>query len=752
MIQQGALMFKRYQSSGVLAELGEGINALKNASSYLPQYHPMKALCLDGLGTLFRCRFDRLGDRADAHEAITAQQEAVLITPDPHPQKPVYLNNLGLSFLSRFEHLDDLVDAGEAITAQQQAVRLTLDGDPYKPGRLNNLGNSFLRRFERLGALADIDEAITAQRHAVRLTPDGDPNKPGRLNNLGLSLLRQYERLGNLVDVDGAITALQQAVRPIPDGDPAKPGSLGNLGLSFTRRFERLGEVADVDEAIAAQKQAVRLTPDGHPEKPAHLSNLGLSLIQRFKSLSEPANLDEAIMAQQQAVGLTPNGHPNKPGCLNNLGTYLRHRFELLGNLADVDEAITAQQQAVLSTPDGHLDKAMYINNLGTTFGSRFQSLGNLADLDLAITALQQAIHLTPDDDPRKPGHLNNLGASFQLQLRHRPDDVALARAISTYSQSAQSVSGPSSLRFDAACEWASLCFSTRSHATLDAYSTLVDLLPRLIWLGKTVDQRYKDVSGIGNVMADAVVAAVHFGKLSLALEWMEQGRSIVWGQILQLRTPLDELRQLHPDEANKLEKISHALDAGGVAYPGHSEMPSEGTYQSLEQGGQAHRRLAEDYDRTLARIRNLPDFAGFLQPAKSTSLCGAAISGPVVIMNAHDTRCDALVLLPRSSQVYHVPLPGLQLSAVQEMHLQLAGLTRGADTIQRHYALYSDVGALSDILGRLWSHMIEPILNYLKVSTRSLDLRLQGAHRPEISFYRIYSCYENLQVTSCRT
>jgi hypothetical protein len=156
-----------------------------------------------------------------------------------------------------------------------------------------------------------------------------------------------------------------------------------------------------------------------------------------------------------------------------------------------------------------------------------------------------------------------------------------------------------------------------------------------------------------------------------------------VWGQMLRLRNPLDELRQHHPNEATKLENISRALDFAGDARPDHLALSSNDTPQSLEEVGQAHRRLAEGYDHALARIRNLPGFGEFLRPEKSASLCSAAISGPVVIVNAQKSRCDALVLLPRSSQVSHVPLPGLQVSVAQEMQIQLAGLTRRANTPQ---------------------------------------------------------------------
>ena len=118
-----------------------------------------------------------------------------------------------------------------------------------------------------------------------------------------------------------------------------------------------------------------------------------------------------------------------------------------------------------------------------------------------------------------------------------------------------------------------------------------------------------------------------------------------------------------------------------------------------------------------LARIRNLPGFSEFLKPTKSTSLCNAATSGPVVVVNAHKTRCDALILVPHSSEVSPVHLPALRLSEVQGMQHQWAQSMRGAGIIQRHYAPDSEASTtLVDILGRCWSDMVEPILGHLKV------------------------------------
>jgi len=583
-------------------------------------------------------------------------------------------------------------------------------------------GISLLQQYKSSGVLGDLEEAMEALRNANEFLPEDDPEKAACLNNLGLSFFDRFQRLGDLGDLDQAITAQQQAVHLTPDGDSDKPKHLNNLGNSFQSRFERLGDLADLEQAITAQQQAVSLTPDGHADKHACLNNLGNSLQFKFERLGDLIDLDQAITAQQQAVRLTLDGHPERPGHLTNLGISFHSRFGRLGDLADLDQAITAQQQAVRLTPDGHPNKPGCLNNLGISFQSRFERLGDLADLDQAITAKQQAIRLTPDGHPAKPAYLNNLGTSFLAQLICQPDDATVAQAISTYSHSAKSSSGPPSHCFRAAERWALLCFSIQSPQTLDAYSTLVTLIPRVVWLGRTIEQRYRDVSRIGDVMARAVSAAIHFGEINLALEWAEQGRSIVWGQLLRLRTPLDELRQHHPSEAYDLERISRALDMSGVAYPDGLVQPTDGAPQSLEEAAQTHRRLAEEYDRMIVRIRDLPGFSEFLQPAKSMSLRDTATSGPVVIVNVHEAHCDALVLQPRSSQVLHVPLPDLHILALWEMQLELIGLIRGAGVAQRHYGPHLEVN-FSDVLRWLWLCIVEPILRHLNVSHLPFNL-----------------------------
>lgn len=84
----------------------------------------------------------------------------------------------------------------------------------------------------------------------------------------------------------------------------------------------------------------------------------------------------------------------------------------------------------------------------------------------------------------------------------------------------------------------------------LEGYKQAVSLIAQFVWLGTTVKQRYRDAPVINEIIAEAAAAAIEHQAYDLALEWLEEGCSIVWKQILQLRTPLDELRSVNPELA----------------------------------------------------------------------------------------------------------------------------------------------------------------------------------------------------------
>lgn len=432
-------------------------------------------------------------DAGRLEEVISMYQRIRDIMPDGDRRLYLILNNLALCFQTRFVERGNLSDIDKAIIQLQEVVSLMPDNDPAKPSFLSNLGNSLQDRFQIVGNLADIDNAIAKHHEAIKLTPEHHPDKPRRLNGLGLSLLARFERLGNHVDLEDAITRQEEAVRLIPDSDRAKPSCLVGLGNSLVARFQRLGKLGDIDEAVTRH---------------------------------------------QEALNLVPEGHVDKLGCLNCLGNSLQFRFERFGNLADIDNAIIRLQEAINLTEDSNAEKPGRLNNLANCFGLRFQRLGHVSDIENAITQHLAAINLTPDNHPEKSGWLNNLVRSLLLHSQYSRDGRHDQAIVSYLSSAAMSPIGSPAVRFAAAEVWMLFALSINPETLLTACECALNLMPLVAWLGLPIADRHQHLVKIGKIAREAAAAAISVGQFDQALEWLEQGRSIVWTQILQLRTP----------------------------------------------------------------------------------------------------------------------------------------------------------------------------------------------------------------------
>ncbi|KAH6881216.1 CHAT domain-containing protein [Coprinopsis sp. MPI-PUGE-AT-0042] len=654
-------------------------------------------------------------------EAISAQRRAEQLTPDGHADLPGCLNNLGNSILCRFERTGDLSDIAEAISAQRRAVQLTPEGHADLPGCLNNLGISFRRRFERTGDLSDIAEAISAQHRAVQLTPDGHADLPGCLNNLGNSFRRRFQHTGDLSDMAEAISAQRRAVQLTPDGHADLPGCLNNLGNSILCRFERTGDLSDMAEAISAQRRAVQLTPDGHADLPGCLNNLGNSILCRFERTGDLSDIAEAISAQHRAVQLTPEGHADLPGCLNYLGISFRCRFQHTGDLSDIAEAISAQRRAVQLIPDSHADLPGCLNNLGNSFLRRFERTGDLSDIAEAISAQHRAVQLTPEGHAALPGWLNNLGASFLCRFERTHSQEDLAASISNYKSAPTSTFGPPRHQLVAARTWANLLNQhyPQSLDTLHAFDTALSLIALIAGLEESVRGRYSQLHDICGIALKAASAACSLGQVDKALEWLEQGRCVVWSQLSNLRTPLDDLHLHNSQLAQSVANISKQLENAGSSR-GQSRFDlSASEKMLLEDEARAHLKLARRWDELLKTIRSIPGFESFLQPLPCSSLLQhLPVSGPVVVINVDEQRCDAIALLVGLDKPLHIPLPDFSLEKANKYRGDLKANLESQQLRMREVqeAMDEDV-VVRKILRDLWNEVVSPILNTLGLS-----------------------------------
>jgi len=694
----------RFKRTGNVSDVSEAISLHQKAVQLTPDGHADIPSLLGNLGNSFQCRFTRTGDVSDISEAISVQQKAIKLTKNDHIDMAGQLCNLGVSFLCRFEQTGDVCDVSEAISVHQRAVQLTPSGHADKPGRLNNLGNSFRCRFERTGSISDLSEAISVQQQSVGLTPNGHPNMPGRLNslghsfrcrfqqtndasdlseailvqqrgiqlspighaeipgwlnNLGTSFRCRFHCTGNISDVSEAISVHQRAVQLTPNGHPNLPGWLNNLGTSFRSRFERTGDVSDLSEAISVQQHAIQLSPNDHPDMPGQLSNLGTLFLCRFDRTGNFSDVSEAISVHQRAVRLTPYGHADRPGQLNNLGSSFRCRFEHTRDVSDISEAISFYQQAIQLTPNGHANMPGLLNNLGISFRCRFECTGNIPDVSEAITVQQQAVQLTPNGHAEMPGWLYNLGISFWCRFQRSGAVSDAHTATLTFRKSATTFGLPSTRLF-AARKWAHFSKFLCLPQVLTAYGVLLDLIAQIAGLDRTIQQRHTDLIGISNLTTSAASVAFNLGAVDKVLEWLEQGRCLVWSQLNQLHTPLDHLRAHDEHLAQRFSDIAGALETSGSRHgsEGLSTDASMSQKMCLQDEAHLHVKLSREWSELLDEIRRIPKFHDFLRPPRASDLLKhLPLDGVVILINVHEDRCDALALVSGVGAPMHIPL-----------------------------------------------------------------------------------------------
>jgi len=376
-------------------------------------------------------------------------------------------------------------------------------------------------------------------------------------------------------------------------------------------RSERLGDLSDMNKSVSVLEEAVRLTPDGRPDKLSSLSNLGSSLLRRFERLGDLSDMNKSISMFEEAVQLTPDGHPDKLSLLSNLGSSLLRRFERLGDLSDMNKSVSVKEKAVRLTPDGHPDKPSRLSNLSNSLLRRFERLGDLGDIEMAGKMLEEA---------------------------------------------AKSPTGSSSIRFRTCFCWAMYCQLYHRCSILDAYRRAFELLPNMTWLGLSITDRQHFLNGVGPLVDEAVSAAIDAGQFETAVEWMDQGHSVVWGQLLQLRTPVDDLKQRHPDIADRFTILSKKLE-GASARDNFEATYNNLPHRPVSISSENYHELVHERDQLLQHIRGLDGFGQFLLPRTFSQLQMAACNGPVVCINVSNGRSDALILMNGLNDILHVPL-----------------------------------------------------------------------------------------------
>jgi hypothetical protein len=583
--------------------------------------------------------FTRNGIKEQIDAAISLAQASLLYKHDKPEITNSLLSNLGIFLESRYTRVGDMADLEEAILVTRRAVASTPEDHSDLSMHLSNLGIKLEKRYKRTGDIADLKEAIQAARQAVTSTPKDHSNLAIYLNNLGIFLKSQYIQVGDMADLEEAIQFARQAVASTPEDHSNLAMYLDNLGSKLRSRYKRTEDMADLEEAIQVARQVVALTPKDHSDLAIYLNNLGNKIESWYERTGDIADLEEAIQIARQAVASTPEDHSNLAIYLNNLGSKLESWYERTGDIADLEEAIQVTRQAVTSTLKDYSDLAGCLHNLSSKLGSRYEHTRDIADLEEAIQVARQAVASTPKDHSDLAIYLNNLGNKLESWYERTGDMANLIEANQVFSRAWTSYSSAPFTRIYAASRCLKLLFRLKQYDEAAEIAVLVtDLLPIVNARSLDRNDRQYVLSRFAGIAADACGVLLQARDPETALQYLEKGRAVILGQMIDNWSDLSSLMKAHPELATKFKALCDTVNARSS----HLSTESDRLLAA-----QRRRAAASELELCIQSIQVVPGQELFMAAQSIEAMQACAVGGNVVVVNVSQLRSDAIIVSP---------------------------------------------------------------------------------------------------------
>ncbi|MCW3813158.1 CHAT domain-containing protein [Micromonospora sp. DR5-3] len=620
---------------------------------------------------------------AEWHEAAALLSAAV---PGFHPARPQALLSLARAELDRWEHGGELGGTAWAATWAQVALDATGPSHPLRRDALNLLagaaGHAGVQgRDEKLVAAA-----VSAARAALELT-DAQPDlRPFQLVVLADTLADAGWLAGDPDLLDEALGYQREALSETSTRHELYPLRLLKLANLLSQREVLAPDDTLLAEAVETNRRAVEALPDDDSRRIGFLFNHASSLARQAFRRNDEAGLAMAERTYREALALLPPDHPDQPRILSSVAETRYQRYLVGGDLMVLADAVELARQAVKETPTEH----------------HWWSL--------------------------RAGLLAR--AAAELSRSKEPDaNWARAEAIATYAAIAASPRADAQTRINAERQQAALAREAGDPAArLAALERAVRRMPTSVSRSSSARRRLGAVAALGGLAAEAAAVAIAAGDADRAIELLERGRGLLFHEALGIRSGRVALRTVSPQLATELDRVDREL-AEADAYTHVRKFTIEVERRSAdgdlldsattewdprEAWAARTRQLAVERDRLIERIRGLPGFADFLRPPSVPLLRQRLAGMPVVVVNTHGDRGDALVMPADPERpVQVVRLPELSGTTVQRHVVRwYAALSEAADPAVPFDRRAAAQEQLHGILAWLWDAVTGPVLD----------------------------------------
>ena len=210
------------------------------------------------------------------------------------------------------------------------------------------------------------------------------------------------------------------------------------------------------------------------------------------------------------------------------------------------------------------------------------------------------------------------------------------------------------------ACRWASIARDTGHPSVPIAYESALSLIQDILPFAPTLQLQHSTLTSsedFHSMSLDYASYQVDKHQLEEAVVTLERGRALLWSEMRHLRASVDQLQQIDPQLGQKFAAVTQDLEVLTKSIPPSFDLNKDqgaaDDLRAVDPFGRLllkQRKLLKERDDLISQIQALSGFDRFLTSASFDTLRSAASSGPVIIINHSEWRCDIIILLHNAS------------------------------------------------------------------------------------------------------
>ncbi|MFJ9815556.1 CHAT domain-containing protein [Streptomyces sp. NPDC101151] len=754
--------------------VAEAVAVLRTAFAATPPDHPNRARCANGLGLALLAQAGVTESRALLGESAELLRTATRSAGPADENVAQMHSDLGYALTMYAASADEDEEVGpevreEAVAALRRSLDLTPDEETeVLRSRLDRLAGATLvglPRGDRPRSAAQAAEAVGTLRRLLDLTPAGHPECADVMLRLADTLIaaqRPQEAVDLLAEADpvfaGDAERTQRAEALLFQAATLK-GELASRSDLTSGQQDDWGAIDDVlrpvlagetgDHPIAAVMGLLGMGPQGGSSRSQELMDFGnmvlaypqqVSLGDIFtKALEMQVRRISRLPEEDRAQALTefleggtsdPEPLPQGPVDTSGLDELLDVHERVLSRLAE-----DSREYRVLKTGRSTL----------TLMKVMHESLSETEDDAARVARMREALPLLRELYEELPEQMREMGIDPELFAGH----TALAFAYESPFEHVQTLE--EGVR-GARRRLAELTPGTPEYDDSRTTLALMLFIRHGLWSEEADFTEAQDLARELTAVADpgwrttmllsqwtsAVESRVQRGRLldgeppragrspSLVTRLASDGAA----KALDGRDPVEALETLEDGRAHLLSTalnarrelaVLHGTDAGLHARLRDALGRLRGLRRGMEPGRwpteeetEAQRAVSAEAARLITELQRRPGFQRFLTPLPLglDDLQPAAAEGPVVSINVHPRRCDALALCPDGLRT--VKLPRLYASDLvaqaESFRMAVEVLTAGP----RDPLFEEAREVFTGTLAWLWDVLAEPVLDTL--------------------------------------